>query len=167
VDSSELNTWLTLAANVGVLIGLILVALQIRQNTAITRAKVINEWYMADMQLELAMMGDNPAASWVKAIYSPDALDALDAAVVDRYYNYGLVQVQRLQRMYELGVADEQWKERAAYLRWHLGSPGGQRWWRHFRGNCSPEFAAMVDEMLADGEFRMNRDALDALRSSS
>ena len=87
MDSSEVNTWLTLVANVGLLIGLILVALQIRQNTEITRAQVANDWYLADMQLELAMMGENPATSWIKAVYTPDELTPQDAAILDRYFN--------------------------------------------------------------------------------
>jgi len=87
----------------------ILVAFQIKQNTEITRAQVANDWFLADMQLELAMMGENPAESWTKAVYEPDELNQKDTAVLDRYFNYGLVQLQRLQRMNDLG-----------YLTWHL-----------------------------------------------
>lgn len=99
------------AANLGVLVGLVLIAVQIRQNTEITRAQVANDWFMADMQLELAMMGENPSTSWIKSVYTQAELDRHDAAVLDRYFNYGLVQLQRLQRMNELGLADEQWKD--------------------------------------------------------
>jgi len=67
MDWTQLNIWLSLLANLGVIAGLVLVAIQIRQNTGITRAQVTNDWYMADMQLELAMMGEDPAASWTKA----------------------------------------------------------------------------------------------------
>jgi hypothetical protein len=52
-----------LGANIGVIAGLILVAVQINQNTAITKAQMANDYYIADMALELAMMGENPAAS--------------------------------------------------------------------------------------------------------
>jgi hypothetical protein len=52
-----------LGANIGVIAGLILVAVQINQNTAITKAQMANLYYIADMALELAMMGENPAAS--------------------------------------------------------------------------------------------------------
>lgn len=163
MDWSEINTWLSLAANLGVLVGLILIAVQIKQNTEITRAQVANDWFMADMQLELAMMGETPATSWIKSVYAPDELDREDAAVLDRYFNYGLVQLQRLQRMNELGLADEKWKDRIGYLRWHLGNEVGRRWWAHFRLGFPKEFAAMVEEILEHSDFRQNQELLDAL----
>ena len=164
MDWSAVNTWLSLGANFGVLAGLLLVAAQIRQNTAITKAQVANDWFVADMQLELSMMGENPAPSWVKAVYTPGDLDEADAAVLDRYFNYGLVQIQRLERMHELGLADDQWRDRIGYLGWHLGNEVGRRWWTHFKPGFSPEFAAMVDEILATSDPRKNRQALDGLR---
>jgi hypothetical protein len=163
VDGNKINRWLTLAANVGVLAGLVLVSLQIRQNTAITRAQIENDYFLADMQLELTMMGEDPAASWVAAVYAPDELTARDAAVVDRYFNYGLVQVQRLQRMNELGLADDEWVDRIDYLRWHLGNEVGRRWWEHSRDSFPAEFVATVEASLSIGEFRGNQRMLDAL----
>jgi hypothetical protein len=164
VNWDKTTRWLTIAANLAVLGGLILVAIQIRQNTAITRAQVANDYFMADMQLELAMMGDDPAASWIKAVYTPSELTPLDAAVVDRYFNYGLVQIQRLQRMNELGLADDRWQDRINYLRWHLGNEVGRRWWGQARRDFSAEFAAQVDSVLAqDRAASDNRVLLDAL----
>ena len=158
-----MNSWLTLAANVGVLAGLILVAVQIRQNTRVTKAQMANDWYLADMELELAMMGENPAASWTKAVYSPDELTHQDAAILDRYFNYGLVQLQRLHQMSEWGMADDRWKDRISYLRWHLGNDVGRRWWAHFKDGFPPEFATMVDESLGGSDFRDNQGAIDSI----
>jgi hypothetical protein len=164
MDWSAVNTWLSLGANLGVLAGLLLVAAQIRQNTEITKAQVANDWFVADMQLELSMMGENPAPAWTKAVYRPEDLYEADAAVLDRYFNYGLVQIQRLERMHQLGLADDQWRDRIGYLGWHLGNEVGRRWWSHFKSGFSPEFSAMVDEILYTSDPQKNRQALDALR---
>lgn len=156
----NINRWLTLVGNLAVVGGLILVAAQIQQNTEITRAQVANDYYLADMNLELAMMGSNPADAWVKAVYTPDELTPTDAAVLDRYFNYGVVQLQRLKRMHELGLADEEWENRVDYLRWHLGNEVGRRWWAFARDGFSPEIANRVDGML---EADRNRNVLDGL----
>jgi hypothetical protein len=87
VGSEELGRWLTLGANIGVIAGLIMVAVQINQETAITKAQMENDYYIADMALELAMMGENPADSFNKAVYAPDDITTADAAVLDRYFN--------------------------------------------------------------------------------
>lgn len=163
MDSEKISRWLTLAANMGVIAGLVLVAIQINQNTQITKAQIANDYFLADMALELAMMGENPAHSWNKAVYDPDALTTLDAVVLDRYFNYGLVQIHRLQEMDKMGMAHEGWEERVDYLRWHLGNEVGKRWWEQVKDGYPEAFGSEVDRLFASGEFSSNREMLDAL----
>jgi len=152
-----------LAANLGVIAGLILVAVQINQNTAITKAQIANDYYIADMTLELAMMGENPADSFNKAVYAPDEITTADAVVLDRYFNYGMVQIQRLQKMDELGMAYEGWRERVNYLKWHFGNEVGQRWWNEVKDGYPDEFREYVDSILTEDSITENREMIDAL----
>ena len=161
--TKKVNDWLTFSANLGVITGLILVAVQINQNTQITKAQIANDYYLADMTLELAMMGDNPAKSWIKAVYTPNELNQEDTAIIDRYFNYGLVQIQRLQKMHELGLAPDDWEERIGYLKWHFGNEVGRRWWAYSKEGFPENFIQEVDENLARGDFQDNRMLLDAL----
>lgn len=163
MNTGKVSQWLTLAANVGVIAGLVLVAVQINQNTQITKAQIANDYFLADMALELAMMGENPALPWSKAVYRPDELTTEDAVILDRYFNYGLVQIHRLQEMDKMGMAHEGWEERVDYLRWHLGNPVGRRWWEEVRDGYPEEFRSRVDGILRDGNDASNREMLDAL----
>ena len=65
----RLEKWITILANIGVIAGLILVAVEIRQNTEITKAQILNDYHVADMELELKMMGDTPNLSFTRAVY--------------------------------------------------------------------------------------------------
>ena len=159
--TDKVNRWLTLSANTGVIAGLILVAVQINQNTQITKAQIVNDYYLADMNLELAMMGDEPAVSWTKAVYTPNELNHVDAAVLDRYFNYGMVQINRLQKMHEMGLADDDWEDRIYYLSWHLGNEVGRRWWENYKEGRSDDFVHKVDEILASRGHKGNQDLLD------
>ncbi len=163
MDVDVLNQWLTFVANIGVIAGLILVAVQIKQNTQITKAQLTNDYYMADLQLELTMMGEDPATSWTKSVYTPNELTKEDAVILDRYFNYGLVQIQRLQKMYEIGLVDDEWQKKMSYLGWHLGNEVGRRWWEYSKTDFPDSFVQTVDEILADREFRANQDLLDAI----
>ena len=87
----------------------------------------------------------------------------LDAAVIDRYFNYGLVQIQRLQKMHELGLADDDWEDRINYLGWHLGNEVGRRWWAYSKEGFPKDFIQKVDEILAKRDHRSNRDLLEAM----
>lgn len=163
MDSDGFGRWLALAGNLGVIAGLVLVAVQINQNTQITRAQIANDYFMADMALELAMMGENPAQSWSKAVYAPGTLTTEDAVVLDRYFNYGLVQIHRFREMEEMGLAPEGWEERVGYLRWHLGNEVGRRWWRAVAADYPDEFREQVEKVMAGYDYSYNREMLDAL----
>ena len=165
--TKNINPWLSFAANVGVIVGLVLVAIQIHQNTEITKAQVANDYFLADMNLELAMMGEDPATSWVKAVYTPEEIERRDAAILDRYFNYGVVQILRLEEMHESGLAPDDWRERVDYLSWHLGNEVGRRWWAYSRDTLPEEMVRQIDAILEKKSFSENQDLLDALMPRS
>ena len=48
--TDKLNRWFTMFVNLRVLAGIVLVAIQIQQNTDITKAQMVNEYYLLDVQ---------------------------------------------------------------------------------------------------------------------
>lgn len=163
MNMTKINPWLNFAANVGVIGGLVLVAVQINQNTEITKAQIANDYFLADMNLELAMMGDDPATSWVKAVYTPDDINHLDASILDRYFNYGVVQILRLQEMHELGLAPDDWQERVDYLSWHLGNEVGRRWWAFNKEGWPEDVVQQIDDVLEGRDYSANQELLNAM----
>lgn len=162
----KLSRVITIVSNLGAVVGLLAVAFQINQNTRIIGAQMENDYFLADMQLELAMMGDNPGISWEKAVYAPDTLTRQDAVVLDRFFNYGIVQVARLNRMRELGfVSEEMMDERLRYLGWHLGNKAGERWWESGTEVIRPEeFKTAIDKALESVDYQRNESQLRALQ---
>ena len=63
MEFDRLNRWLTLAANLGLLVGLILVALQLNQNSELARAQLINEGNTTESQ--------SGQQSWEKTLRRP------------------------------------------------------------------------------------------------
>ena len=51
MDTEKLNRWLALAANIGVLIGLILLVYEVRQNSGLMRAQISMERTNTNMQI--------------------------------------------------------------------------------------------------------------------
>jgi hypothetical protein len=166
--TDKLNHWFTKLVNLSVLAGIVLVAIQIQQNTDITKAQMANEYYLLDAQLDLTMMGESPALSLEKAIYFPDELNQEDAVILDRYFNFGILQLQRIRKMIELGVADEElYQERAGYLIWHLGNEAGRRWWNQYALGEPNELSRDIETVLAGGNFQINKEVLDAMLVNS
>ena len=162
--TDKLNRWVTRLVNLSVLAGIVLVAIQIQQNTDITKAQMANEYYLLDAQLELTMMGESPAQSLEKAIYFPDELNQEDAVILDRYFNFGILQLQRIRKMIELGVADEElYQERVGYLRWHLGNEAGRRWSTQYVLGEPNELYRDIETVLSGSDFQINKQVLDAM----
>ena len=166
--TDKLNRWFTMLVNLSVLAGIVLVAIQIQQNTDITKAQMANEYYLLDAQIELTMMGESPALSLEKAIYFPYELNQEDDVILDRYFNFGILQLQRIQKMIELGVADEElYQERAGYLIWHLGNEAGRRWWNQYALGEPNELSRDIETVLAGSNFQINKEVLDAMLVNS
>lgn len=83
MESSKAGHWLQIGANVGILISLILVALQINENTRIARADLTARTYEMAMQGMLSQMGENPIAARVAAATKPGEMTDEELLVVD------------------------------------------------------------------------------------
>ena len=146
-----------------VIFSLIYVARQISQNSNIAKAQIINDFYLADMELELSMMGEEPIKPCVKAVLSPDELTPEEVAILDRYFNYAFIQLARLQKMNELGLATEEWADSVKTARWQLGNDIGKRWWANSKDGYSEEFQSMVDEALDPTDPNPNMRMINSL----
>ena len=60
--------WFLLIGHAGVLIGLVLVALQLRQNTELLRLQMLNEESYRFTAIELALVGEDGAQVWQKML---------------------------------------------------------------------------------------------------
>ena len=96
--------WITLAGNAGLLIGLALVIFQINQNSELVREQLDQSRWTDNMNLHLAMMGENPAKAMATAIENPSALSVEDTRVLDAYLKYWSLGEVRKILMYERGM---------------------------------------------------------------
>ena len=89
--------WITVATNIGLLLGVMLVVFQINQNSELVREQISHASWTDDMNLHLAMMGENPAKSVAKAIESPAELTVEDTKILDAYLTYwSMAQIRKI-----------------------------------------------------------------------
>ena len=96
--------WITIAGNAGLLIRVALVVFQIDQNSGLVREQLDQSRWTDNMNLHLAMMGENPAAAVATAIENPSALSLEDSRVLDAYLTYWAMSKARDILMYERGM---------------------------------------------------------------
>ena len=85
MNLEKTSHWITILGNAGLLIGVALVIFQINQNSQLVREQLSQARWTDDLNLHLAMMGENPAAAVAKAIENPSALSVEDSRVLEAY----------------------------------------------------------------------------------
>ncbi len=107
-----INKWLTLGASIGILIGLVLVLVEIRQNSDLLRLQFINDDLIAVAQTEDPLLGENVADVLMKAMYRPEDMTYADFRVADAYLVAKIELIHRRYRLGEEGILEEDaWKK--------------------------------------------------------
>jgi len=164
-----------IVSNVGLIAGLILVGLQLKQNSDLLEIQLLYEESGRFVTSEQAMYGEEPARVWAKSIDSPRDLTLEEIRIVDAYL-YTMVEHWRATRMLasEGLLSDEsEWQFRIRYeAPYFLGNEYGRAWWNAYRGGnqmSPPDLIALVDEVLAndpDGTRRYIMQPLNALQAT-
>ena len=158
MDSDRVNRWLTLGANIGVLVGIGLLILEINQNSEL-------------MQVQIEQSRSETYVEWLRERASNDALSALDAKIqglggpapevweqltpieqsrvramlAARFYDY-----ENLYYQYKRGFVSEQyWQDRAVPVIRNMAPL-----WKHIWGAeplaARREFELEIESILAD-----------------
>lgn len=130
----KLNRWLVLGANVGVIVGLILVLLQMKQNEELLRVQVTNEYFESYIAAETSFAGENLPAIWQKSVEEPENLSIAEMRAMEAQTFAPLSRWINLYRLAEAGIIDESfWKSQVALdTPFYFSSPYGKAWWEFF-----------------------------------
>lgn len=150
MTSERALKWATLMANLGAVVGLILLVVGLEQNEAMMRAQTRNELSVAVVDL-FARVAENPQLASLRR-----RADAGEALTPDESYQYDLitraffrywenVHYQYRQRLYDDTEFSRQRDAWHAYVR---SSPAVVLFWCAERGGFSPEFVAEFNRLL-------------------
>ena len=146
----KLNQWLTLAANVGVLIGIGFLAYEIRQNTdsihSQTRATLF-----AGAQEELWKNMEYPDVT-INIVDSAKEITLEERVRLDAWLTAAMRAKEYSWTEYQNGNVDEyHWRNDLEVVRIILSSKRTQHWWTSIaRSTFRPDFADVVDDALSN-----------------
>lgn len=171
MNLDQVNKWLMVAANLGVMGGLVLVAMQMRLNTETVRLQNAGDLYRGFAAGELVLMGDTSGAAWVTAVLHPDELtEEQFGGQLWAYYNNMMWVAQNNWHAHEEGLAtDESWDFARKFVAASLGFRVARIWWEQSKGYYEPEFSNVIDAELAQNDpdevERSLRQMLDTIGS--
>lgn len=152
MDTDRLNRWLTLGANVGVLIGLLLLIAELRQTNSIAKAEAIN--VMTQNSYSILQMYREPrnieALERIDTVGGWEHLSAEEQVLISSVESMVMSHVQNAYFQHKLGVIDDSYFE--AVL-WNLKESMEVDWrrdyWENAKTSYSDEFRAFVDDRIA------------------
>jgi len=144
--------WMAIGTNVAVVVGLVLVVLELNQNSELARLELVNDHNSMENELILATMESAPKEAIAKSIECPEKLDLSDYVVIDAYLYTGMNLVYRDYELAKEGFFTEKdWKSEVDnYAHWYLSGEFGTSYWNNVgRNYFDAEFVEYVESVLA------------------
>ena len=150
MDSVRLNRWLTLGANIGVLIGIMLLLVELDQNRDMMRAQTRHQLAMGLVELQIATGTNQQLVGLLDRADSGDELTIAEQRQVGYRLNALIRYWENVHYQYRQDLYDEvefHWQREA----WRKSFENGRAitsYWCRNRLLYSPEFAAELDSLL-------------------
>ena len=152
MNLDNLNKWLTLAANLAILAGIVLLILEIQQNTRATNISSLGSTLSQYNHFRENVIRDREVAElWENGLTEKD-LDGPDSIRYNMLVSELMFTIQAAYLgMREASITDDQSGTTKAVVESYMRYPGIRQWWlTNSRGRFTNDFTKYVDEILRD-----------------
>lgn len=113
----DINAWLTLVANIGVLVGIVFLIVELRQSTRATRLQTASEYESAEREFLLFVAGNPDFAEIIDKSVKGEQLTDLERFRQSTFFRASLRNWQTALVQYELGALSEPvWKAQLRFM---------------------------------------------------
>lgn len=150
MESDRLNRWLTLGANFGVLVGIILLIAELNQNREIMRSQTRHQLTMGLIELQISLRDDKELLEIAVRDAKGDELSDSEIELVNLHHASWIRYWEDVHYQYRHGLYDDiefmgqkrSWKDQLQT------NKGRTRFWCMYRERFSREFAEEMNELI-------------------
>ena len=160
VTVEKLNQWLTLLANVGVLAGIVFLAVELQQNTQELKLQSYQAWQAANNEINMTI-ADLDLAAVVSAGHEDSTKLSRENYIAYAMFHMSLLQMaQSTHYLYLQGSLDEElWRSEMDRAVGVLSLPGVRQWWEAGgRTQLAPGFVEFIESFQGTKSRRWNWD---------
>lgn len=150
---AELGSVGEFVGSIVVLITLIYLAVQVRQNTRHVQAQMGHDGWLANTHDEIAKFGDNAAATFAKADLGEEELTDKDLKILDANFRSFLLHLGRVEHLNALGLDIYSIEQTAAGYVDSFNCRAGKAWLKsnsELTKVLAPKICARLEEMLEE-----------------
>jgi hypothetical protein len=150
LNSEALNRWITVGANVGVLIGILLLVFELNQNRELTRAQIRNELSQGVIEFTMAQAENEQLADIILRAESGGDLTPVEQRRYTYFFRGFIRYIANVHYQYRLGLYDdsEYIVQRDAWAQYLSSSQPLAHVWCEYRMTVSVEVRAEIDNLL-------------------
>ncbi len=165
MDSSKFANWVQITATIGVIIGVALVVIELRQAKTIARAEITAQFFAESAQNARVQMGENPAIVLSKACLHPKEVTDEELFVLEGYFYSRWALADRSYRVElaaEFGLPWQKIVRRT--LQPIVRLEHGRKWLAQQASFFNPFFLELVSELIKESETSSCEEFLNDLR---
>jgi len=141
--------WVQIIATTGVVAGLLLVAIELRQNSNLARAEMNSQTGFAWQSTQSALRDPEFAAVFRKSIEQPNELDLNERIMMHGYYRDLVSNLGREMILIARGIfADNSSYVASQVVREGLATDFGRAWWARSKSGYFPSLVLALDTAL-------------------
>ena len=151
-----LNDWLQILGTFGLLIGLILVGFEMRQNSELLRTELTFSENQRAIDYAQALAGENPSEIYAKHLINLEDLTFEEQIRIDAFYFMYFENWRSLYNLYLTGLIENEWRERIEIdAIWLINNPYGRARWEIEKDILPAEVVEYADRVLAENPLRV------------
>jgi hypothetical protein len=147
---------LQISSNFAVLVGVVLVIVQLRQNAELLELQILKQDTDSYIENEIAMLPENYTEIWAKMILEPENLTLSEFRAIDsHFWAQNISRWRNLYDLYERGLLDSTaWRRLVSDdVEIEFAHPYGRWYWNSVvesEENLPPELVEFVSSLLAE-----------------
>jgi hypothetical protein len=171
VRTNKLEQWIQLSSTGAVLVGVVLVVIQLRQNSELIELQILKDDANSYIENEINLLPDNIYEIRQKSLDAPDELTLYEYQVLDGLY--WATAVSRWRSLYDLAerglVNQSAWKNLIQEdVDWYFANEFGRAWWERvstLESTLPTELIEHVNASLAELPDSYMNDALEDVKN--
>ncbi len=172
MDKERLDKWLSVVGHVAVIIGLIVVAFELRQGAAVANGELTTQFMTNWQELDRSRQDPSFAEIYAKAIEDPGNLTLVEKVRLDGYYSVVMDQMELARMLVDLDLFESTYEEiLRVNVRIFFATFYSHAWWKSYSPAAHPTTIAIVNDELGrlsiDGEGKRFESISNSLRELS
>jgi len=157
MNNNRWENWLQISSTLAVLVGVVLVVIQLRQNAELLELQILKQDAESYVETDLGLLPEDVYQIRQKSLDEPENLTLYEYQVLDVFYwSTGVVRWRSLYELSERGLLDDAAWQRMVWedASWLLANPFGRAYWERIKAisGLPGPLVEFVDTTLADSE---------------